>query len=158
MSSTDLFKWSDDYSINIEEVDEQHKELLCLIRELHVAILENQGKAGLREILNRLTQSTRTHFLLEESLMRLSHYPGLDIHKLQHRDLMAEGQALQQQLDNKNKTIDFELLKYLNKWLLQHISESDMLFSVHFQQAGLLQYAASGKQIAPTKKKWWKFW
>ena len=69
----ELFHWSDDFSINIQEIDEQHKVLVDLLNQLHVAIREHHGKTTSREILNRLAEYTRTHFLLEESLMRLTH-------------------------------------------------------------------------------------
>jgi hemerythrin len=161
MSDTELFKWSDDFSVNIQEVDEQHKVLVSLLNQLHTAILEHHGKTTAHEILNRLAEYTRTHFMLEESLMRLTHYPGFEIHKQQHEDLMGEVQALQHKLDNENATITFELLHFLKNWLVQHINESDKRFGAHFQKAGLGQYASWTKEVEQTmtkKKWWWKFW
>lgn len=76
MAVTELFTWSDDFSVHVQEVDEQHKVLVGLLNELHVAIIEHHGKTTSRDILDRLAEYTRTHFLLEESLMRLTHYPG----------------------------------------------------------------------------------
>ena len=95
----ELFHWSDDFSINIQEIDEQHKVLVDLLNQLHVAIREHHGKTTSREILNRLAEYTRTHFLLEESLMRLTHYPGFEIHKAQHEELISQVVALQEKLD-----------------------------------------------------------
>ena len=77
MSATDLIEWSDEFSVGIQEIDEQHKVLVGLLNQLHQAIREHHGRATSREILGRLAEYTRTHFLLEESLMRLTHYPGL---------------------------------------------------------------------------------
>ena len=36
--STDLFHWTDEFSIGLQEIDEQHKELVELLNQLHVAI------------------------------------------------------------------------------------------------------------------------
>jgi len=71
MGTTDLIQWSDQFSVNIQEIDEQHKVLVDLLNQLHNAIREHHGRATSREILNRLAEYTRTHFLLEESLMLL---------------------------------------------------------------------------------------
>lgn len=161
MVANDLFSWSDDYSVNIQEVDEQHKMLVSMLNELHVSIREHHGKATSREVLDRLAEYTRTHFMLEESLMRLTHYPGFDIHKQQHENLIAQVQDLQHKLDHENAAITFELLHFLKNWLIQHINESDKRFGAHFQKAGLGQYREWTNEVQETMKKkkwWWKFW
>ena len=125
-----VFQWSDDFSVNIEEVDEQHRTLVGLVNDLHVAIREHRGKTASRKVLDRLAEYTRTHFMLEESLMRLTRYPGFDVHRQQHEDLIAQVQSLQYKLDHENAAITFELLNFLRKWLIQHILESDKRFGV----------------------------
>ena len=161
MSAADLIQWSDEFSVNIQEIDEQHKVLVGLLNELHQAIREHHGKATSREILNRLAEYTRTHFLLEESLMRLTHYPGLEIHKHQHQDLMHQVEALQHKLTKEDVAISFELLHFLRNWLIQHINDSDKRFGAHFDKVGLAAYAHWSKDVERTMKKkkwWWKFW
>lgn len=161
MSANDLFIWSGTYNVGIQEVDEQHQVLVALLNQLHEAIREHHGKATSREILDRLAEYTRTHFLLEESLMRLTHYPGFEVHKQQHEDLVGQVQELQRKLDEQDLTITFELLHFLKNWLTQHISDSDRRFGAFFQTAGLSQYAAWSNEVQTTmrkKKWWWKFW
>lgn len=161
MNMTDIFQWSNEFNVDIQEIDEQHKVLVGLLNELHRAIREHHGKATSREILKRLAEYTRTHFLLEESLMRLTHYPGFEIHKRQHQELMEQVDALQSKLDRENAAISFELLHFLKNWLVQHINESDKRFGMHFQKAGLVSYAKWTAEVETTMKKkkwWWKFW
>lgn len=161
MSANDLFQWSEAYNIGVQEVDEQHQVLVSLLNQLHEAIREHRGKAASREILDRLAEYTRTHFLLEESLMRLTHYPGFEVHKQQHEDLIKQVQDLQHKLDHENVAITFELLHFLKNWLTQHINDSDKRFGSFFQTAGLSQYAAWSNEVQTTMKKkkwWWKFW
>ena len=52
--TTDLFHWSDEFSVGLQEIDEQHKELVDLLNQLHVAIQEHHGSATSREILDKL--------------------------------------------------------------------------------------------------------
>ena len=161
-TSEDLFHWSDDFNVNIQEVDEQHQVLVDLLNQLHHAILERRGKTASRDILNQLADYTRTHFLLEESLMRVLHYPGFEIHKHQHEDLIQQINELQRKLNEEDATITFELLYFLKNWLIHHINESDKRFGDFFaKSSNLQQYSTWNKQVEETMKKkkwWWKFW
>ena len=96
MATEQLLQWSDSYKVGIQEVDEQHKELVAMLNALHVAIVERHAKEASRKILDQLADYTHTHFLLEESLMRVTHYPGFDIHKQQHEELIKQVVDLQQ--------------------------------------------------------------
>jgi hemerythrin len=157
MIATPLFTWSDDYSVNIQAIDEQHKMLIELVNQLHCAIVEHHGKATAREVLERLTEYTRSHFALEERLMSLSHYPEFEVHRQQHRELIEQVQALQRRFYGENKPIAFELLYVLKKWLVQHISASDKNFGAYFVKARRQQNADLIREdgSAMARKKWW---
>ena len=109
-----LFTWSDkDFSVGIKEVDEQHHKLVDIVNELHSAIKNKQGRAISMEIISRLAEHTRTHFLFEESLMRVTRYPDAALHKQQHDSLINTVGALQEKLVKENAPISFELLHFL---------------------------------------------
>lgn len=161
MATEQLFQWTDSYCIGIQEVDEQHKELVTILNALHNAIVNHRAKEAARRILDQLAEYTRTHFLLEESLMRVTHYPGYDIHKQQHEDLIKQVVDLQHKLDSGGATITFELLHFLKGWLTQHINESDRRFGEFFAQSSNLKgYSTWSNEVETTmkKKSWWKFW
>lgn len=161
MTTEKLFQWEDSYKIGIQEVDEQHKELVNILNALHNAIVNHRAKEASRRILDQLAEYTRTHFMLEESLMRVTHYPGFDIHKKQHEDLIKQVVELQEKLTSGKATITFELLHFLKGWLTQHINESDRRFGAYFAQSNNLQgYANWSNEVETTMKKkaWWKFW
>lgn len=161
MTTETLFQWSDDYNVGIQEVDEQHKELVNMLNALHNAIVNHRAKESVRRILDQLAEYTRTHFLLEESLMRVTHYSGFDIHKQQHEELIRQVQDLQAKLDSGKATITFELLHFLKGWLTHHINESDKRFGSFFAQTSNLQnYTTWSNEVETTMKKkaWWKFW
>lgn len=161
MATSDLFLWTDELSVGIQEVDEQHKGLFGLINQLHIAISEDQGQDASREILDQLAERTRTHFLLEESLMRLTHYTGFAGHKEQHETLMEQMRTVQHKLDNEGASITVDLLHFLNNWLTQHIGSCDQRFSAHFEKSGLGQFSnwnQATEQAMQGKRWWWKFW
>lgn len=162
MATEQLLQWSDSYKVGIQEVDEQHKELVAMLNALHVAIVERHAKEASRKILDQLADYTHTHFLLEESLMRVTHYPGFDIHKQQHEELIKQVVDLQHKLDSGGATITFELLHFLKVWLSQHINDSDKRFGAFFTKTDHLKnYANWSEEVQTTmtkKKWWWKFW
>jgi len=155
----ELFEWSDDFSVGVQEIDEQHKELVSLLNQLHVAIHEHHGSEAARRILDELADYTKTHFMVEESLMRISNYPEFEAHKQFHEDLIGQVQALQEKLDSGQATITFELLHFLKVWLTRHINEADKRFGVHFtQHGGNAQWSPHVEEAMTKKKWWWKFW
>lgn len=129
---TKLVEWSDDLSVGIEEIDEQHKKLVALLNQMNDAIHEHRGSAVTRGILNDLGEYTRVHFATEESLMHATEYPGYEEHKRQHDDLIEQLKDLQVKLDAGSHSISFELLHFLKVWLTKHIIESDKLYGPYF--------------------------
>jgi hemerythrin len=161
LNSSDLFLWTDDLSVATQSVDEQHRNLIGLINQLHAAIRDHHGQDIAREILDALTESAQAHFMFEEGLMRLTFYAGYAAHKAQHETMMEEMRALQDALDDKSATINVELLHSHKNWWEQHIRVSDRSFSAHYEKSGLGEHAKTRKGAGgPAEKKlaWWKFW
>lgn len=154
-----LFQWTDGFSVGVQEIDEQHKELVGLLNQLHTAIMERHGSEAARRILDELAEYTRTHFSVEESLMRVSNDPDFERHKRNHEDLIGQVTALQTKLDTGEAKITFELLHFLKVWLVNHINEADKRFGSFFASVGGSQQWAPHVQDSMEKKKWWwKFW
>ncbi len=140
--------WSDELSVGIEEIDEQHKVLLKLINQMHTAIHKHQGSKTVHTILAELIEYTRIHFAVEESLMRILNYSGYTEHHEQHQELLNHVIELQQKIESGKTSISFELMHFLKTWLTQHILEEDMLYSGFFLAAGV--------QPKLSKKSWVK--
>ena len=85
-----MFEWQPQYSVQIPEIDAQHKRLFVLAGELHTALAQGKGKAVLEQSLARLVDYTKTHFATEEQLMRRYNYPEGPLHKAQHDQLTAQ--------------------------------------------------------------------
>lgn len=153
-----LFPWSEEFSVGIDEVDAQHKNLVGFVNELHSAIKNKKGRAASLEIIARLIDYTQTHFAFEEALMRTTNYPDYKVHKEQHADLVEKVSKLQEKLINENAAITFSLLHFLKSWLSIHICEDDMNFGHFFQQANLGLTIHANQPKPESKKPWWKFW
>lgn len=160
-ASLPLFTWQPEFEVGIPEVDDQHRELVALLNELHVAIREYHGNTTSREVLDRLADYTSTHFRMEEELMALSRYPGLEAHRQQHAELTRQLAELRHRMEVEGTPVAFELLEFLKNWLNQHITDCDKRFGVFFQTAGHSAYAAWSREAEASrqdKKWWWRFW
>ncbi len=129
-------EWSDELSVGIEEIDAQHKVLVDLVNEMHEAIAQRHGSDVVKDILDKLVDYTRTHFVVEESLMRILNYPDYEPHKEQHEELMQHVHDLQDKVASGKTAIGFELLHFLKVWLTKHIMETDRQYSAFFLAAG----------------------
>lgn len=156
---TELFAWSETLNVGIQEVDEQHRALSDHLNALAEAVGANSEMAALRPILDDLADDARTHFALEESLMRVSNYPEFQAHKQLHEALMGQMLALQERLDRGEGTINFELLHYLKVWLSNHIDEADRRFGAYFLSiGGSSGWAPQVASSMATTRRRWKFW
>jgi hemerythrin len=165
------FTWSEEYSVGIDEIDEQHKALFTLINRLYHAMihvnLNKKGSAVCGDILDELADYTRIHFLLEQTLMRIGGYPEYEAHCELHKNLVNEIDALQEKIASGKAAISFELLQFLRNWLTKHILDEDMKYGMYFKKHGQSQKRnvnewtkRSRDAISKHKKKskWWKFW
>ena len=53
-----LFVWSDKYSVNIKEIDSQHKKLVDLLNSLHDSMKVGRGSEVLGKTLTELKFNT----------------------------------------------------------------------------------------------------
>ena len=134
---TTLIDWSDELSVGIQEIDEQHKVLVELLNQLHEAIVNRHAGDVTLNILTRLREYTKTHFTVEESLMRILGYPDYEEHKAHHEQLIAEMEHMCEKVKATGSSVGFELMHFLKKWLTKHIMEEDQLYTPFFLERGV---------------------
>lgn len=76
--------WNDSLSLNIEVLDEQHKEIVDLINELYDVIKRNASEYVITNIFNELERKLNHNFKKEENLFDRSKWSGGKDHKAQH--------------------------------------------------------------------------
>lgn len=133
-----LLIWKDDYSVNIKEIDEQHKNLIAMINELHDAMAQKKAKEALSEILKKLADYTVSHFAKEENLMRANGYPEYDEHRNKHEKMTAKVLALQDDLKQEKISLSIEVMEFLKNWLDKHIMGTDKKYSDFLNSKGIV--------------------
>lgn len=120
-------EWRKSLSIGVDEIDNQHKELLQRFDRLLRACEEGRGKSELSGLLSFLDEYVVRHFRDEESIQRLRGFPGYEAHKQEHDYFIAKLRALQEEINSKGVAIHhvMETNNLLLKWLINHISKVD---------------------------------
>lgn len=126
-----LVGWDKSYSLNMPELDAQHKTLFDLINKLWEAVVHDADKAALLKIVEQLEFYTISHFTAEEVYMRAIEYPDLDTHRVSHASFVDRIAQEKATLQGKNATISLDLIHFLNDWLIHHIKGEDRIYADH---------------------------
>ncbi len=141
-----MVQWSDEFSVEIQEIDEQHKLIINYINELYEALSRKDSHDLVADVIQKLVEYTKIHFAVEETLMRIFHYEGYETHKLIHDRLVQGALLYQARFLSGDAAVGMELLMFLKEWLFDHINREDKRYIKTFHSAGV-------------KKKWVKkFW
>ena len=133
-----LVEWKNTYSVNISEIDNQHKKLIGLINEFHDAMIISKGREILSKILKELIDYTEYHFATEEKYFDQYGYPESEIHKGQHRKLIKKANELQMKHESGEYVITLDVMNFLRDWLQDHILGSDKLYSNYLNSKGII--------------------
>jgi hemerythrin len=120
-------QWTDDLSVGVEEIDNQHKEFINNLNKLLDAMSRGRGRDEIRNIIVFLEQYIIKHFDMEEQYMRVHMYPGYPEHRQKHIEFKAEVAKLKRDYDEKGNEIKvvLETERGLINWFFKHIREVD---------------------------------
>ncbi|MBK7415764.1 MAG: hemerythrin domain-containing protein [Dechloromonas sp.] len=74
----------------------------------------------------RISAVARSHFVLEEALMRLHGYPDLEQHIAEHRAFSARLAQLEEQAIRQD--VSLHIIEFIKQWLMNHIGGSDQSY------------------------------
>jgi len=121
-----LIEWSNELSVGIDSIDEQHKKLVNMINALNDAKLTGSSNELLGKIFSGLAAYTQKHFAYEENMFAEYGYSDSEEHKRQHSELIAQVVELKERfMENPQGTINADLMQFLKRWLTNHIMRTD---------------------------------
>jgi hemerythrin len=124
-----VVSWRTRYSMNIESIDDQHKEIFVIINNYINSILKGNGKVKTKYILDELIQACRDHFKHEEKIMHQNEYPGLYSHKHTHKNFISELYEIRNKIENDPFPVSISTGDFIRKWTVNHILASDKAYS-----------------------------
>jgi hemerythrin-like metal-binding protein len=126
-----FFPWTEELSVGVARMDDQHKVLLRLINRIADLTDSGGGGAAIRVVLGQLVDYTKFHFKDEEQLMETAGFKDLAAHRKIHEGFVAEVGRLVAKA-TEGDTIDASsLLPVLKDWLIRHIQGTDKIYGAH---------------------------
>lgn len=133
-------QWKSEYSVNVKEIDEQHKIFVDILNELSAAVNSSNHqklKDDLDNIFKRLTHYAAYHFATEEKYFDQLDYPQAPEHKEAHLEFYAQIMELLERYHESKLEITEEVLTFMENWLTHHILEQDKHYTQFFNSKGI---------------------
>jgi len=128
----DYVEWDDDFSVNILLMDEQHKKLIVMINDLFQRCVSGSTSVNLTFAMavKDAAEYAKIHFQIEEEYLEKAGYPGLPDQKREHETFMTQVFTTVDKY-KKGEAMPLDLVRFLKKWLLNHIAVSDKKYAAY---------------------------
>lgn len=123
------YQWSDQLSVGVKEIDDQHKILVELLSDLQKKLLQKVEDREILAALHSMQKYAQVHFALEEELMlpiqhKLDNY---DLHISEHRNFEDTVHGLIFRFVQEGHAVAWQLFIFLGDWLVRHIQQTDVV-------------------------------
>jgi hemerythrin len=129
-----MIEWTPNLSTGVPALDEQHKAIFQWLAELESATADQRTLFGVY-VITRLKHYMREHFAAEEAMMKAAGYPDLVPHQAEHAEFRARLEELQ--LKSIGEDISADTVSFLNHWLTNHITHTDMAYVPYLKRDGI---------------------
>jgi hemerythrin len=133
-------EWCGELSVEVEEIDLQHRKFIELINRLETDILANDFQAAVGQAIPGILDYANVHFTTEEKYMAMFNYKGYSRHQLEHvlfRQRVDEMIKQHQAGSKSSQALAQELLSFLVGWLQEHLMKMDKKYVKCFKANGL---------------------
>ena len=129
LAAARLVRWKPEYSVGIESIDAQHRQLIELINRLQNTVDYATGGDYERAALDAVVEYTVNHFRYEEELMQEHDYPSFETHRAEHQKMVARVEELLSAYRADEDRALQDALAFLKSWLINHINGTDQQYS-----------------------------
>ena len=138
-------EWNENLSVGFKKIDDDHKELFRMIKELVEAINQHTCKYKIDDVIKFLEDYANNHFAMEEGYMKELEYPEYIKHKAEHEKFQTTFSRLKRKLEHIKASGtyagSYELSvatdQVLVDWLLDHIAKVDMKLADFLKKSGV---------------------
>jgi hemerythrin len=120
-----LLQWKPEYSVGIDAMDDEHREMIDLINETYRRLASDADADQVDECLGKIFNTISMHFALEEKMMRNAHYAELEAHKEDHEELLDQLRDLMDEFTDDRAAGATQLEQSLSDWFSSHFSTFD---------------------------------
>jgi hemerythrin-like metal-binding protein len=110
---------------------------VAVLNDLVTTLGKDSGKDVIRSVFDRITDYTIYHFQTEETYFDEFHYEGATEHKAKHAEFKEKFAQIQTDYLTNQVESTFNLVDFLENWLLDHLMNMDKKYVVCFKEHGL---------------------
>lgn len=137
-----LIEWKDEYSVHVEEIDNQHRKIIDFINKIDDVIRTGViTQVQISEIFFGMKEYANFHLKTEEKYFEEFKYDGrvehTAIHDRYRKTIEEFGQKVNNVSDNDLMSLAFEMIDFLEDWWVEHILHEDQKYVKTFNEHGL---------------------
>ena len=134
--SKDIVSWGESYATGIEQIDNQHKELVNLTNKLFHACLSGSEEtdATFKAAMTEMVEYVRFHFTAELEILKRINYPDYAGHKKQHDTLVMNILEASKEYGTGKRFVAHNFVRTLKDWVFSHIAVSDKVYSTYIHE------------------------
>ncbi len=132
-----LIDWDESYSVKVHLIDRQHQKLFNLSNIYYDAVQRGKSKTALFKLLDGLIDYASVHFSTEERYFAQFNYKDTEVHKREHRNLLAKVNEIKSKIKVGVSIENDEVSRFLQIWLMAHIKGTDHKYIECFTKNGL---------------------
>ncbi len=121
--------WDDSFSVNVAEIDEQHKKWIEITNDLHDSIMKGIAGNLTGKIINSMIEYVEFHFTYEENYMKKNKYNNLTEHRQIHSNFIKKIKKYHQKHQSGKIVFNRAIMEELIDWLQDHILKEDKQYA-----------------------------
>lgn len=139
-SRLNLAGFTEEYLVDIPEIDEQHQTFFALLDKMGKAVpdlykpLDDAGADAIIDVLDELRDYAMLHFRTEEGYMQEIDYPGLAKQKREHNRFITDVIRMQGELLNGSAMPAIKIRNFMHDWYRDHILTLDKPFGQTYKK------------------------
>jgi hemerythrin len=131
----EFFKWKDQFSVNIQEMDQQHQKFFSLLNNVQLySEKQDRDPEFLNGLFRDLVAYVEVHFAEEEALLEINGFSGLEIQKKQHQYFRDQLAQFREQHFKGDAIVPQSVLVFLRDWFMNHVLEIDKKYAEDFNK------------------------
>lgn len=130
----EVLEWNESYSVENEELDNQHQHLFDMINALFQAIGSEDAPVIIPAVIEDLGSYAVEHFRTEERYMTKCEFPGLEAQKQQHGEFCSKVSKWSRSYKDDPDKFTAEAVDYLYDWLTNHILSQDKSYAPYLKK------------------------
>lgn len=135
------FLWTDEYSLGISIIDEQHQHFFEIVNRIYDLLKKNnENKEEMVSIVKELMDYAFFHLSTEEKYFNQFSYSDISHHMKAHSMFREKSDEYSELVKNNNTDLSkllLEIADFSKDWLAHHILISDKAYAPFFQAHGL---------------------